>query len=268
MKSYNGKTALVTGASSGIGKAIAENLGARGANLILVARSSDKLEQIADAIQEKNKVNVTVIVSDLAKPDAAEQLFAVVEQQRLTVDLLVNNAGFGRWGCFEDDDLPTYNEMIDLNIGAVTALCHLFMPKMASRGDCGVLNIGSTASFIPIPWAAVYGATKAYVLSFSEALSYEYKNKGVQVTVLCPGNTDSNFASVANSSARQSQVAGDSAEMVAEIGLNALLKGQSSIISGQNQKVALLPRILTRQRVLSIVGETWKKQLIERGVRV
>lgn len=268
MKTYSGKTSLVTGASSGIGRALAESLAARGSNLILVARSRDKLEQVAAAVRASKGVKVAVIAADLAKTGAPAQVFAEVGRQALQVDLLVNNAGFGKWGRFEDDDLPTYDEMINLNIRAVVELCRLFMPGMAARGDCGVLNIGSTASFIPVPWSAVYGATKAFVLSLSEALSYEYKDKGVQVTVLCPGNTESNFAAVANAAANKDKDSGDSPEMVANVGLDALLKGQISVVSGRNQMVAFLPRVLSRRRMLGFAGETWKKRLMARGVRV
>ena len=268
MKSYSGKTSLVTGASSGIGKALAESLAARGSHLILVARSQDRLDELAAALRASRGVKVAVIALDLSRAGAAARLFAEVERQGLKVDLLVNNAGFGKWGRFEDDTLATYSEMMDLNMRAVVELCHLFMPGMASRGDCGVLNIGSTASFIPVPWSAVYGATKAFVLSFSEALSYEYRGKGVQITALCPGNTESNFANVANASAQKGKDVGDTPEMVADTGLDALLKGQGCVISGKNQMVGWLPRFLSRQRVLSVAGETWKKRLIARGVPV
>jgi short-subunit dehydrogenase len=129
--------------------------------------------------------------------------------------------------------------MVDLNIRAVVELCHVFLPAMASKGDCGILNVGSTGSFVPVPWAAVYGATKAFVLSFSEALYYEYRDRGVQVTALCPGNTESNFARVANAAAEKGAKAGDSPEMVADVGLDALLKGACSVIPGaSNQQVA------------------------------
>ena len=268
MKSYKGKTSLVTGASLGIGKALAEDLAARGSNLILVARSLDKLEALAASIRAQQGVRVDVIAADLAQAGATAKLFADVEAKGLKVDVLVNNAGFGKWGRFEDDDLATYGEMIDLNIRAVVDLCRLFMPGMAARGDCAVLNIGSTASFIPVPWASVYGATKAFVLSLSEALSYEYKGRGVQVTALCPGNTVTNFANVANAAADKSKDTGDSPEMVARTGLDALIKGRGYVISGNNKIVGFLPRLLSRQRVLSIAGETWKKRLRERGVTV
>ena len=266
MKTYAGKTALVTGASSGIGKALAESLAARGANLILVARSADRLEHLATALRGKG-VEATVIAADLAQPGAAARLHAEVERHGLCVDLLVNNAGFGKWGRFEGESLATYGEMIALNIQAVLELCHLFMPGMAARGDCGVLNISSAVAFVPLPWTAVYAASKAFVLSFSEALFYEFKGKGVQVTVLCPGNTESNFAAVAYAAARP-RAPDDSAAMVADVGLDALLAGRASIISGNNKKVAWLPRILSRERVVALVGETWRKRLLVLGVPV
>jgi short-subunit dehydrogenase len=140
---------------------------------------------------------------------------------------------------------------------------------MTAKGDCGILNGGSTASFIPVPWSAVYGATKAFVLSFSEALAYEYRDRGVQVTILCPGNTQSNFSKVANAKAIKGENESDSPEWVAKIGLDALIKGKTTVIPGlANQQVAILPRFLPRERALKIVGETWKKRLRSRGVEV
>ena len=271
MKSYSGKTALVTGASSGIGKAIAASLAARGARLILVARSKDKLEELAIQLRGPSGPEAVVIAMDLAAPGAAARLGEEAVRRGLTVDLLINNAGFGKWGNFLDEsiEIETYAEMVDLNIRAVVELCHVFLPAMAARGDCGILNVGSTGSFVPVPWAAVYGATKAFVLSFSEALYYEYRDRGVQVTALCPGNTESNFARVANAAAEKGAKAGNSPEMVADVGLDALLKGACSVIPGaSNQQVAWLPRLLSRKRVVTIAGETWRKTLRARGVAV
>jgi short-subunit dehydrogenase len=269
MKTYAGKTALVTGASSGIGKALAEDLARRGARLILVARSKDRLDALANTLPARSGAAPVVIAMDLAEAGAATRLAAEADRLGLRVDLLVNNAGFGKWGNFLDETLATYAEMMDLNMRAVVELCHAFLPGMAARGDCGVLNVGSTASYIPVPWSAVYGATKAFVLSFSEALYYEYRRKGVQITVLCPGNTESNFAAVANANAAKGKDAGDSPESVAKVGLDALLKGECSVISGSsNRQVAFLPRILSRKRVVTIAGETWRKRLRARGVTV
>jgi short-subunit dehydrogenase len=269
MKTYAGKTALVTGASSGIGKALAEDLARRGASLILVARSKDRLDALAATLRGPYGAAPLVIAMDLAEAGAATRLVADVDRAGRAVDLLVNNAGFGKWGNFQDETLATYGEMIDLNIRAVVELCHGFLPGMAARRDCGILNVGSTASYIPVPWAAVYGATKAFVLSLSEALYYEYHEKGVQITALCPGNTASNFAAVAHASAAKSTNVGDSPESVAKVGLDALLRGECSVIPGfANGQAAFLPRILSRKRVARIAGETWRKRLLARGVAV
>ena len=269
MKSYAGKTSLVTGASMGIGKAFAADLASRGSHLILAARSKDKLEALAAELRAMHRVKVEVVALDLGAEGAAKALFDAVGARGLAVDLLVNNAGFGRWGHFLADDLAVLNEMMNLNMRAVVELCHLFLPPMAARRDCAILNIGSTASFIPIPWASVYGATKAFILSFSEALAYEYKDKGVQVTVLCPGNTESNFAAVANQSSKAPAAADATAESVAKAGLDGLLQGRGVIIPGlANHQAAILPRFLPRKTALGLVGETWKKRLKERGVVV
>jgi len=263
MKSYAGKTALVTGASSGIGKAFAQRLASRGAKLILVARSKDRLDELAAQIG-----GAEVVALDLAEPSAAQSLFDEVARRHLSVDLLVNNAGFGKWGNFQDFDLATYAEMMNLNMRAVVALCHAFLPSMSAKGDCGILNVGSTGSLIPVPWSAVYGATKAFVLSLSEALYYEYKERGVMITALLPGATASNFASVANSAATKGDTPSDAPDMVADVGLDALLAGKCSVISGRNQIVAWLPRLLSRQRIVSIAGNSWRKTLRSRSVQV
>jgi uncharacterized protein len=269
VKSYSGKMALVTGASSGIGKAIAADLAQRGANLVLVARSKDLLDTLAAELRAKHRVRVEVVASDLGAEGAASRLFEQTRALGLAVDLLVNNAGFGKWGNFLDDDLATCAQMMTLNMRAVVELCHLFLPSMTARGDCAILNVGSIGSFVPVPWSAVYCATKAFVLSFSEALNYEYKDRGVQVTVLCPGATATNFAAVANASARPDTKESETPEWVAGIGLDALLKGRCTVIPGfMNQQVAVLPRLLTRERVLKIAGESWKKRLRSRGVAV
>jgi short-subunit dehydrogenase len=129
--------------------------------------------RLAAELRAAHRIKIEVIELDLAADGAPKRLFEEVGRRGLSVDLLVNNAGFGKWGHFLDDDRTTYAEMMSLNMRAVVELCHLFLPSMAAKGDCGILNVGSTASFIPVRWSAVYGATKAFVLSFSEALAYE-----------------------------------------------------------------------------------------------
>lgn len=261
MKQLTGKTALVTGASSGIGLALARLLAARGAHLIITARSEDKLNEIAAELRQKG-VKVQVFVGDLSQKGAAKMLFEQVEKAGLQVDLLVNNAGFGKWGEFLDVDWATYDEMLQLNIGALTELCHLFIPGMLKRGEGGIINLGSIASFVPVPFAAVYSATKAYILMFTEALQGEYGARGLQCMTLCPGGTASNFAHVANPDIKVASGFSDTAEFVAEIGLDAFLKGDLYVVPGsRNKQVAFLPRLFSRKAVLKIIGDNWKKSL-------
>lgn len=261
MKEFKGKTALVTGASSGIGLALATSLANRGANLIITARSEDKLKQLALELGKKG-ISVQVFSNDLSQPDAAQQLFEQIEKAGLQVDLLVNNAGFGKWGEFLEVDWPKYNEMLQLNITALTQLCHLFIPGMLKRGEGGIINLGSTASFVPVPYAAVYSATKAYILMFTEALQGEYGERGLQCMTLCPGGTATNFATVANPDVKIKAGFADTPEFVAETGLNAFIKGDLYVVTGnQNKQVAFLPRLLPRKNVLKLVRDSWRKSI-------
>ena len=262
MKELKGKTALVTGASSGIGLALAGSLAKRGVNLIITARSENKLQEAAAELQ-KMGVKVQVFTSDLSRKGAAEALFEQVQKAGLQVDLLINNAGFGKWGEFLRVDREQYDEMLQLNINALTELCHLFIPGMLERGEGGIINVGSTASFVPVPYAAVYSASKAYVIMFTEALQGEYGSRGISCMTLCPGGTESSFAAVAGSSLNlNSKSVKDTPEFVAETGLEAFLKGELYVITGsRNQRMALLPRLLSRKRVLKMVGDSWRKTI-------
>ena len=195
MNNLQGKTALVTGASSGIGLALAHSLAARGANLILTARSEDKLLSLAKDLQEKG-TSVHVFVQDLSEQQAASRLYDQIAQAGLTIDLLINNAGFGIWGGFEETPLTEYSRMLQVNINALTELCHLFIPNMIKQKESGIINVASTAAFVPIPFAAAYSASKSYVLMLTEALHGEYNQHGLQAMTLCPGGTASNFAAV------------------------------------------------------------------------
>jgi short-subunit dehydrogenase len=261
MKQLKGKTALVSGASSGIGLALARSLARRGAHLVITARSEDKLNELAAELQ-KLGVSVHVFASDLSQKGAAAHLFEQVEKAGLQIDLLINNAGFGQWGDFLDVSRETYEEMLQLNINALTELCHLFIPAMLKRGEGGIINVGSTASFIPVPFAAVYSATKAYVLMFTEALQGEYAERGISCMTLCPGGTASNFATVANPG-QKLKTSGfkDSPESVAETGLEAFISGKLYVITGANKIVGILPRLLSRKQTLKIVTNTWKKSI-------
>lgn len=268
MNSFQSKTILVTGASSGIGAAFAEVLAAHGANLILTARSLDRLATLADELHQRHTVRVDVIALDLGEPGGPSQLFNAVQAKQLSVDVLINNAGFGNWGGFLQCDMATYAQMLYLNVNALMELSHLFLPSMLEKKDGGIINVGSTASFVPVPYAAVYSASKAFVLSFSEALHGEYGDKGVTITALCPGNTASNFANVASAGNSDVDSGADSPQSVAQTGLNAFLAGNCTVIADKNSQVAWLARFLPRKRVIAMVGGAWKKLLQRRGLDV
>jgi hypothetical protein len=189
-------TALITGASNGIGLELARRLAADGTDLILVARSVDKLQSIADELSGLHGIKAGVIGQDLGYEGAAEELMQKLGDQR--VDMLINNAGFGEFGTFIDADIKRLNQMVQLNVAALTSLAHAMGRRMVAQGSGQILNVASIAGFMPGPGAAVYYATKAYVLSFSDALNYELKSHNVQVTTLCPGPTNTGFASAAN----------------------------------------------------------------------
>ncbi|RJF85824.1 SDR family NAD(P)-dependent oxidoreductase [Sphingomonas cavernae] len=190
--------ALITGASAGLGVRFAEGLAAEKRDLLLVARRADRLEALAARLTAEHGVTVDVIAIDLSAPDAPRTLIDKAHARGLSIVTLVNNAGFGARGAFDGLDLARQIEMIDLNCRALVALCHLVLPGMIARGKGEILNVASTAAFQPGPWMAVYYATKAFVLSFSEALHEEMKDKGVHVSALCPGPTRTEFADVAN----------------------------------------------------------------------
>lgn len=187
------KTALITGASSGIGEMFADKLAAEGSDLILVARSVDKLRQIATRITKDHGADVEVITADLGLVSPGAALAAEVTRRGFQVDLLINNAGFGTVGAFiKQDAVREYNE-VALNCAAVVDLTHAFLPAMVERGFGGVINVASAAAFQPLPYMAVYAATKAFVLSFSHGIRGEYQDKGISVTALCPGPVDTPF---------------------------------------------------------------------------
>ena len=259
MKSFRGATVLVTGASSGIGEAFARTLASRGANLILTARSEDKLRQIAKELSEKHAIQVNVFPGDLSCPDMPQQLWTQVQSASLSVDVLINNAGFGKCGDFLAYDYQSYQDMLHLNINALVGLTHLFLPSMLEKGDGGVINVASTAAFQPIPYLATYGATKAFVLSFSESLWGEYHEHGLTVIALCPGNTSTNFADVANADETR-MTRSEAPETVVEEGLRAFLKGRNYVIPGRsvNYLLAHLSRLLPRRRVIGITSDIFK----------
>ena len=265
--SFKDKTVLVTGSSSGIGLAMAEDLAKRGANLILTARSEDKLNEVAATVRELGR-EAHVFSSDLSVPNAAEELHAAINEAGLSVDLLINNAGYGRWGEFTSFDRMDYAKMIQLNITSLTDLCHLFISDMKKKGNGGIINVGSMASFGPVPFANVYSSTKAYVLNFTEALRYEYEEKGIQVMALCPGGTQSNFATTATNQLGKARERANnmersnayiSAEAVAKECLDAFLKNKMYVITGRRNKIMhAIARHLPRKTMLNLSGNMFK----------
>ena len=247
MISFEKRTALITGASSGIGKAFAESLAAKGANLILVARSGDKLKSLASQIKKQFKVTAEVIVADLSDPKTPSKIFLAAKKMGHEVDVLINNAGFGTRGSFHTLSVDHEHEEIMLNVAAVVQLTHLFLPSMVRKKKGIIINVSSTAAFQPVPYMAVYGATKAFVLSFSEALWAENRKQGIHVLALCPGETETNFQKVVGN---DQPIRGRkrSTESVVQTALKALEHGKSCAIDGAaNYFLANLARFVPRQ---------------------
>jgi hypothetical protein len=248
-----GETVLITGASSGIGWELARLFAAEKSDLVLVARSHDRLERLAVALHQQHGCQTRIIVEDLARPGAAQDIFDQLQRDGVRVDVLVNNAGFGGAGLFAQLPLERQMDMIRVNIASLTHLTRLFLPAMIERGSGGVLNLGSVGSFQPGPIQTVYCATKAYVLSFSEALAEELSGTGVKVTCLAPGATHTGFAAVAGmENALLFKLGSMSARRVAEIGHRAFRAGRVLVVPGLGNRllafsVRLTPRWLVRK---------------------
>lgn len=250
---------LITGASSGIGFELATVFARNNHNLILVARSVDKLNSLKNEILKMYSVKIEVIEADLSKTDSAQNLFNQIKDKNLKVDHLINNAGFGDHGPFLNTDVNKVTEMIQLNIMTLTLLTRLFLPEMVENKFGKIMNVASTASFQPGPLMSVYYATKAFVLFFSEGLFEELKDTGVSVTALCPGPTESGFQKAAN---LQNVPLFDTFKLptskdVAEYGYTALIKGQPVAVHGVMNKilsstVGFFPRAITRKLVMKL----------------
>jgi len=256
-------TALITGASSGIGAVFAEQLAAQGYDVVLVARSQDKLEAIADRLTRSHGVNTTVIQQDLLAAGATETLFSQLEQQQITLDMLVNNAGFGTYGELADGELQTYLDMIQLNVSVLVDLTHRALPEMKARRSGSILNLSSTAAFQPIPYFAVYAATKSFVLSFSEALWYECQPHNIKVLGVCPGPTETQFFQRADFPDTMKSAPGQtyaSPEEVVKEALQALDQGHSHVVTGglTNQLLVSAGRFMPREMLTQAVGKMFK----------
>ena len=248
------KTALITGASFGIGQELAGIFAREGHNLVLVARTADKLRQLASELEKAHGTRSLILASDLAAPGAAAYVHDQTSRADITVDVLVNNAGFGQFGLFAENDLEECMQQIQLNITTLTHLTRLYLPEMLARKSGRILNVASTAAFQPGPLMAVYYATKAYVLHFSEAIANELQGSGVTVTCLCPGPTVTEFHKRANMlSSRMLQFGAMDARTVAEDGYLALIAGKPVAISGfRNWLLAQSVRFSPRRLVIAI----------------
>ncbi len=250
------KTALITGASSGIGKELAHYFAKDGIHLVLTARNSAALEKIAIPLKESYGIQIHIFPCDLSEPGGAQKIFDFCENAGIQIDYLINNAGFGDTGLFEQTDWNKNEQMIQLNITALTHLCRLFVPKMKVAGFGKVLNVASTAAFQPGPSMAVYFATKSYVLHFSEALNNELAGSGITVTALCPGPTETNFANAAGFKSDgifDNKKKFPSADEVADFGYRAMMKGKSVAIHGtMNYIQANASRFFPRNWVVKI----------------
>jgi hypothetical protein len=261
--SFQGKTALITGASMGLGAAFARRLAAQGCHLVLVARSEQKLQALAASLRQAHGIRAHVVVADLTQPGAALTVLQATAAHGATVDLLVNNAGFATHGPFETTPLTRQVEQVTLNITALMALTHAFLPQVLERRGA-IINVASTAAFQPIPQMAVYGATKAFVLSFSEALWAEYQARGVRVLALCPGATDTPFFEVAGEAAAVGAKA--TPEAVVDVGLAALGKGRSHVIHGLGNYLTanlsrFAPREFTAKLTRRVMARNARRQL-------
>jgi uncharacterized protein len=256
------KTALITGASFGIGLELARIFAREGHNLVLAARSADKLRQLASDLEKAHSTRSLILAADLSEPGAAAYVLDQTTRAQIAIDILVNNAGFGQHGLFAENDLEECLRQIQLNVTALTHLTRLYLPEMIERKSGRILNVASTAAFQPGPLMAVYFATKAYVLHFSEALANELDGTGVTVTCLCPGATATEFHKRANATRmRLLRMGTMEARTVAEDGYRALMAGKPVVISGfKNWLVAQSVRFSPRRLVTAIARKTQETQ--------
>lgn len=247
-------TTLITGASAGIGEALAEQFAANGHDVVLVARRESELVRVADRLEDDHGVTAHVVTKDLASREAPHELYAETTERDITVDILVNNVGIGTQGAFVENDLDRELDQMQLNMVTPTQLIHLYGGDMADRGGGGVLNVASTAAWFPGPFMAIYYASKAYMKNFSEGIAEELRPEGVDVTVLCPGPVETEFQSRAgNEDTPLGSGEMQSAEMVANAGYEGLQNGETVVVTGWKYRLLtklsnVLPNRLTRKQ--------------------
>lgn len=259
------KTALVTGASSGIGAELAQIHAERGGNLVMVARRQERLEKLKAQLETAYGVTVHVLVKDLSRIEAPQEIHDELRPRGIEVDYLVNNAGFGYRGFFHKEEWAVNEAMIKVNILALAALTRLFVPPMVKRGDGRVLNVASMAGFLAGPLNAVYYASKAFVISFSEAIANELRGTGVRVTALCPGPTETEFTTQARMRGVRMMQRTVSARAVAEVGYTAMLQGKTLVVPGLLNKLTIhgLLRIAPRKLTTRISRTMMERRAAE-----
>src|SRR5216684_332119 len=254
-------TTLITGASSGIGEAFARQLAARGHNLLLVARSEDKLINLCNELGRINGTRAQYVALDLSEPKAPARLFEETQKRDMQIDFLINNAGFGSMGDFTELDLGRALNMIDLNVRALVDLTNRFLIPMRERKSGSIINVASTAGFQPVPFMATYAATKAFVLSFSEALWEENRPHGVKVMALCPGVTETNFFAASRMERPPARISQTPEEVVATA-LRGLARGKSSVISGWTNFMMIQGERLTPRSVVTRIAGTMLRKTV------
>lgn len=256
-------TALITGASSGMGKEFAKTHASKGNDLVIVARRKEKLEELKAELQKKFNVKVKIIAKDLSKPEAASEVFNEIKKEKINIEYLINNAGFGGRGKFHEREWQKDLDMINLNVVALSTLTRLFLPEMVKRNKGKILNVSSTASLMPGPLQAVYYATKAYVTSFSNALAQELHDTNITVTALLPGATETEFAQTSGMDKTRLFDSTFSAEVVAKDGYDAMEKGKLNILAGVSgsQKVMMkMAPLMPKKTMLKMIYNMQKAE--------
>lgn len=246
-------TALITGASGGIGEELAKVCAAHGLDLVLIARSEEKLRKVASELSSKHGIKAIILPVDLADPATPDRLFQELSAQGIEIDVLINNAGFGLQGAFAEIAVPEMAAMLQVNVAALTLLTRLLLPAMIRRGRGRVLNVASTAAYVPGPFMAEYYASKAYVLSLTEALANELQGTGVTATALCPGPTTTGFAERAGVAHAKLFETAMPAEEVAKQGFEGMLQGKTVVIPGaRNRWMARLTGLVPRSMLANV----------------
>lgn len=263
------KATLITGASSGIGEAFARRLAAEKHNLVLVARTEKKLAALCDELMAEHEIMAHYVAIDLNDYQADRRLFKETENHGMEVECLINNAGFGSMGDFAEMELENELNMVGLNVMALVALTHHYLEQMRERGEGTIINVSSTASFQPIPFMATYGATKAFVTSFTEALAEENRSHGINFLALCPGATETNFFAASDITDPVKIKGMQTAEEVVDAALDAFEKGKTTVVSGWTNYLVskagtFAPNSLVTKQIGKVLRPKVEKELEEK----